>query len=54
LYFSIFVVIYEYLCKDALRSQNDHIARTWLLRERATGRIIAYMSLIMIRKDIYT
>jgi GNAT superfamily N-acetyltransferase len=37
----------EYLCKDALRSQNDHIARTWLLRERTTGKIIAYMSLIM-------
>jgi hypothetical protein len=36
----------EYLGKDALRSQNDHIARTWLLRERATGAIIAYMSLI--------
>jgi len=37
----------EYLRKDALRSQNDHIARTWLLRERATGKIIAYMSLVM-------
>ena len=36
----------EYLYKDALRSQNDHIARTWLLRERATGKIAAYMSLI--------
>jgi GNAT superfamily N-acetyltransferase len=37
----------EYLCDDALRSQNDHIARTWLLRERATGSIAAYMSFIM-------
>jgi GNAT superfamily N-acetyltransferase len=37
----------EYLYKDALHSQNDHIARTWLLRERASGKIAAYMSLIM-------
>jgi len=37
----------DYLYKDALRSQNDHIARTWLLCERATGKIAAYMSLIM-------
>jgi len=37
----------EYLYRDALRSQNDHIAKTWLLRERATGNIAAYMSLIM-------
>jgi len=37
----------EYLHNDALRSQNDHIARTWLLRERTTGKITAYMSLIM-------
>jgi hypothetical protein len=36
----------EYLLKDALRSQNDHIALTWLLRERSTGTIAAYMSLI--------
>ena len=36
----------EYLFKDALRSQNDSIAKTWLLRERATGNIAAYMSLI--------
>ena len=36
----------EYLMKDALRSQNDHIALTWLLRERNTGSIAAYMSLI--------
>jgi hypothetical protein len=37
----------EYLYQDALRSQNDHVARTWLLRERGTGVIAAYMSLIM-------
>ena len=37
----------DYLYKDAIRSQNDHIARTWLLRERSTGKIVAYMSLIM-------
>jgi len=36
----------EYLRKGALRSQNDHIALTWLLRERNTGGIVAYMSLI--------
>jgi hypothetical protein len=36
----------EYLHNDALRSQTDHIARTWLLRERDTGAIAAYMSLI--------
>jgi len=37
----------DYLYNDAIRSQNDHIARTWLLCERATGKIVAYMSLIM-------
>jgi hypothetical protein len=36
----------EYLQKDALRSRNDHIALTWLLRERSTGRVASYMSLI--------
>ena len=36
----------DYLSKDALRSQDDHVALTWLLRERATGEIAAYMSLI--------
>jgi hypothetical protein len=36
----------EYLHHDSLRSQNDHIARTWLLRERDIGAIVAYMSLI--------
>jgi len=37
----------EYLYNDALHSQDDHIARTWLLRERVSGKIAAYMSLIM-------
>jgi len=37
----------DYLVYDALRSMNDHIALTWLLTERTTGRIAAYMSLIM-------
>jgi len=37
----------DYLVNDALRSMNDHIALTWLLTERTTGRIAAYMSLIM-------
>jgi ribosomal protein S18 acetylase RimI-like enzyme len=36
----------DYLIEDSLRSQTDHIALTWLLRERATGTIIAYMSVI--------
>jgi ribosomal protein S18 acetylase RimI-like enzyme len=36
----------DYLLEDALRSQNDHVALTWLLRERASGTIAAYMSLI--------
>jgi GNAT superfamily N-acetyltransferase len=37
----------DYLVHDALRSMNDHIALTWLLTERSTGRIAAYMALIM-------
>jgi hypothetical protein len=37
----------EYLVHDALRSLNDHIALTWLLTERSTGKIAAYMSVIM-------
>jgi len=37
----------DYLFNDALRSQNDHIALTWLLTERATEKVVAYMSLIM-------
>jgi hypothetical protein len=36
----------DYLYKDALRSQNDHISLTWILRERNTGSIVSYMSLI--------
>jgi len=37
----------NYLINDALRSMDDHIALTWLLTERSTGKITAYMSLIM-------
>jgi hypothetical protein len=37
----------DYLINDALRSKDDHIALTWLLTERSTGGIAAYMSLIM-------
>jgi len=45
--FSCFINEYNnYLFEDALRSQNDHIALTWLLRERTTDNIAAYMSLI--------
>ncbi|WP_461255885.1 GNAT family N-acetyltransferase [Treponema sp. R80B11-R83G3] len=45
--FSCFIDEYnDYLFNDALRSQNDHIALTWLLRERTTNTITAYMSLI--------
>jgi hypothetical protein len=36
----------DYLFEDALRSRNDHIALTWVLRERSTDAIAAYMSLI--------
>ena len=36
----------HYLVEDALRSQYDYIALTWLLRERTTGENAAYMSLI--------
>ena len=37
----------NYLFNDALRSMNDHIALTWLLTERSTDKVAAYMSLIM-------
>ena len=37
----------DYLCKDAEHVMNDHIALTWLIIERSTGKIAAYMSLIM-------
>ena len=36
----------EYLFEDAPRSLQDHIAKTWLLRELKTGSLAAYMSLI--------
>jgi len=36
----------EYLFHEAVRSQNDQMALTWLLRERVSGAIAAYMSLI--------
>jgi ribosomal protein S18 acetylase RimI-like enzyme len=36
----------EYLFQQALRSQNDQMALTWLLLERSTGAVAAYMSLI--------
>ncbi|GBU27902.1 hypothetical protein R84B8_01445 [Treponema sp. R8-4-B8] len=36
----------DYLFHEALRSQNDQMALTWLLLERSTGAIAAYMSLI--------
>jgi len=36
----------NYLFNEALRSQDDQMALTWLLRERITGTIAAYMSLI--------
>ncbi|MDR0290711.1 MAG: hypothetical protein LBI06_07235, partial [Treponema sp.] len=37
----------DYLFRDALRSMDDHIALTWILTERSTGKTAAYMSLIM-------
>jgi len=37
----------DYLFHDAVRSLKDHIAKTWLLCEHKTGKIAAYMSLIM-------
>jgi hypothetical protein len=30
-----------------LRSQKDHVAKTWILWERTTASIAAYMSLVM-------
>jgi ribosomal protein S18 acetylase RimI-like enzyme len=36
----------EYLFNEAVRSQNDQMALTWLFCERSTGHIAAYMSLI--------
>ena len=37
----------DYLVNDAQRSMSDHVALTWLLTERSTDKIAAYMSLIM-------
>ena len=37
----------DYLTLGAMRSQNDHIALTWLLVEQSTDKIVSYMSLIM-------
>ena len=37
----------DYIVNDAHRSMNDYIALTWLLTERKTDNIAAYMSLIM-------
>jgi hypothetical protein len=46
--FDCAVVEYNnYLSHDAWRSMQDHVALTWLLTERSTGKIAAYMSLIM-------
>jgi hypothetical protein len=36
----------EYLSKEAPRAQNEFIAVTWLLHERESGGLVAYMSLI--------
>ena len=36
----------DYLFSEALRSQKDQMALTWLLCERSTGAVAAYMSLI--------
>jgi hypothetical protein len=36
----------EYLTQDAFRSQDDHIALTWLLYDVSTEGIVAYMSII--------
>jgi ribosomal protein S18 acetylase RimI-like enzyme len=36
----------EYLLNEALLAQRDRMALTWLFRERSTGNIAAYMSLI--------
>ena len=37
----------DYLINEAFRSVNDHVALTWLLTERSSDNIAAYMSLIM-------
>jgi ribosomal protein S18 acetylase RimI-like enzyme len=46
-YFSCHIAEYNlYLEQDALRSQNDHVALTWLLKDKEDGGTVAYMSLI--------
>ena len=32
----------DYLLNDAIRSLKDHVAKTWLLCEKKTGKIAAY------------
>jgi hypothetical protein len=36
----------KYLIEDACRYQDEHLALTWLLRERETDILAAYMSII--------
>jgi ribosomal protein S18 acetylase RimI-like enzyme len=36
----------EYLTKEALKAQNEFVAVTWVLHERKSGSLVAYMSLI--------
>jgi len=36
----------DYLTSNALRSRQDNIALTWILRKRGTDDIVAYMSLV--------
>ncbi|MDR1468339.1 MAG: hypothetical protein LBT00_03495 [Spirochaetaceae bacterium] len=36
----------EYLTREAQRSQSDHIALTWLVRDKADGGIAGYMALV--------
>jgi len=36
----------NYFFKEAIKSQKDQMALTWILRERSSGSIAAYMSLI--------
>jgi len=36
----------DYLIYNALRSRQDNIALTWVLRKRGTDDIAAYMSLV--------
>jgi ribosomal protein S18 acetylase RimI-like enzyme len=36
----------HYLAQDALRSRSDHVALTWLLKDKEDGGTVAYMSLI--------